>query len=87
MVSTKQTREARKTAEKVFSPADSGNEYEEDTSESSKMRGTKRARTSKTVSKDKQQGKRRKTAKLSMLPDMPVDILYEVRGSTLWHIS
>ena len=77
----------KEIAEKALSPADSSGEYEEGAPESSKTRGIKRARTSKTASKDKQQGKRRKTAKLSMLPDMPVDILYEVRGSTLWHIS
>ena len=87
MVSTRQTIKARKIAEKASSPADSGGEYEEGASESSKTRGTKRAKTSKTASNDKQQAKRRKTAKLSMLPDMPVDILYEVRGSPLRHIS
>ena len=87
MVSTRQAGKSRKIAEKDFSPADSGDEYEEGTSEPSKTRGTKRVRTSKTTHKDKQQGKRRKTAKLSMLPDMPVDVLYEVRGSLLCHIS
>ena len=87
MVSTRRAGKARKIAEEVFSPADSGDEYEEGVSEPSKTRGTKRARIPKATYKDKQQGKRRKTAKLSMLPDMPVDILYEVRGSLLCHTS
>ena len=73
-------RKMRKPSEGASSPADSGDEYEERTPEPSKTRGIKRVRTSKTAAKGKQQAKRRKTAKLSMLPDMPIDILYEVRG-------
>jgi hypothetical protein len=87
MVSTRRAGKARKIAAEVSSPADSGDEYEEGTPKPNKTRGTKRARTSKTTSKDKQQEKRRKKGKLSMLPDMPIDVLYEVRGSLLRHTS
>ena len=67
----------------VIPPADSGDEYEERAPEPNKTRGTKRVRTAKTTVKGKQQDKRRKKAKLSMLPGMPIDILYEVRESLL----
>ena len=80
MVSTRQARKTRKSAEEGFPPADSGDEYEEPTPEPDKTRGTKRTRTGTTIVKGKQQEKRRKKAMLSMLPEMPVDILYEVRG-------
>lgn len=78
MVSTRQARKTRKLSERGSSPADSGEEYEEKAPEPSKTGGTKRVRASKTTVKNKQQVKRRKKAKLSMLPDMPIDILYEV---------
>jgi len=87
MVLTRHAEKTRKAAEGGSPPADSGDEYEECTPESDKKCGTKRARTAKTTVKDKQQEKPRKKAKLSMLPDMPVDILYEVRGSLLYCIS
>ena len=85
MVSTRQAGKTRKPTGKASSPADSGDEYEERTPQPSKTGGTKRARASKTAVKDKKQEKRRKTAKLSMLPGVPIDILYEVRGSLLHH--
>lgn len=85
MVSTRRAESARKSAEDSSPPVDSGDEYEERTPEPNKTRGTKRARSTKTTVKGKQQGKRPKKAKLSMLPEMPVDILYEVRGSLLHH--
>ena len=84
MVSTRQAGKSRKSAEESFAPADSGDECEERTPEPGKTRGTKRAKTAKTTVKEKQKGKRRKKAKLSMLPEMPIDILYEVRGSLLY---
>lgn len=86
MVSTRQAGKTRKSAEESSPPADSGEEYEERTPEPNKTRGTKRARTAKTAVKGKQQEKRRKKAKLSMLPGMPVDILYEVRGNLLHYV-
>jgi hypothetical protein len=86
MVLTRQAKKTRKSAEEDFSPADGSNEYEERTPELDETRGTKRARTAKTTVKDKQQERRRKKAKLSMLPEMPVDILYEVRGSLLHYV-
>lgn len=86
MVSTRQAGKTRKSAAAAPSPADSGDEYEERTPESSKTGGIKRVRASKTTAKGNQQGKRRKIAKLSMLPDMPIDILYEVRESFLYHV-
>jgi len=83
MVSTQQVGKTRKSAEETSPPADSGDEYEERTPEPNGTRGTKRTRTTKTTVKGKQQKKRRKKAKLSMLPEMPVDILYEVHGTLL----
>ncbi|KAF9645813.1 hypothetical protein BDM02DRAFT_399008 [Thelephora ganbajun] len=91
MATTKRKPETRKSAEEGLSPADSGDEYEERTPEPSKTRGKKRARTAKMTAKDKQQEKRRKKANLSMLPEMPIDILYEifslVHPRDLLHIS
>ena len=81
MVSTRQAGKTRKSPEECSLPADSDEEYEERAPEPNKTRGTKRARTAKPTVKGKQQEKRRKKAKLSMLPEMPVDILYEVRGT------
>ena len=81
MVSTRKTRKSRKPAEESFAPADSGDECEERIPEPGKARGTKRAKTAKTTVKGKQKEKHRKKAKLSMLPEMPIDVLYEVRGS------
>ena len=81
MVSTRQAAKTRESAEEGSPPADGGDEYEEHAPEPNKTGGTKRARTAKTTVKGRQQEKRRKKAKLSMLPEMPVDILYEVRGS------
>jgi hypothetical protein len=78
MGSTRRANKSRKTVKEESLPCDSGEEYEERTPEPSKTRGTKRARTAKTTAKDKGGQKRRKKAKLSMLPEMPVDILYEV---------
>lgn len=78
MVSTRQGTKTRESAKELSSPADSGDEYEERTPEPTKTRGTKRARSSKATAKDKQEESRRKRAKLSMLPDMPIDILYDV---------
>jgi len=69
----------RKAVEESSHPADIGEEYKERAPELDETRGTKRARTAKTTAKGEQQKKRRKKAKLSMLPEMPVDILYEVR--------
>ena len=80
MVSTRQAGKSREPAEEDFNPAGSGDEYEARTPEPTKTRGTKRARTTKTTVKNKGVDKRRKKAKLSMLPGMPIDILYEVRG-------
>ena len=73
----------RKVAEENPPPADTGEEYEEPAPELDGTRGAKRARTAKMTAKGEQQGKRRKKAKLSMLPEMPVDILYEVRRCLL----
>jgi hypothetical protein len=84
MVSTRQATKAHR-AEEGSSLADSGDEYEERTPEPNKTGGTKRARTTKTTVDDKRQEQRRKKAKLSMLPEMPVDILYDVSGSLLFH--
>jgi len=81
MVSTRKAGKTRKTAKEAFSPAGSGDEYEEGTPGPSKTGGAKRARTTKKKRGGKPQGKGRKTANLSMLPDMPVDVLYEVRGT------
>jgi len=86
MVSTRQAVKARKSAGETFSPAGSGDEHEEGTPEPSKTRGTKRARTTKMTAEDQRRERRRKAAKLSMLPGMPVDILYEVGGSLLLHV-
>ena len=83
MVLSRQAGKTRKFAEEGSPPANSGEEYEKRTPAPNKARGTKRARTAKTTVKGKQQEKRRKKSKLSMLPGMPVDILYEVRGSLL----
>ena len=81
MVSTRRTGKTRKIAEETLSPAGSGDEYEEGTPGPSKTRGAKRSRTTKKTRGSKPQGRRRGTVNLSMLPDMPVDILYEVRGT------
>ena len=87
MVSTRQLGKTRKVAEAGSPPADSSEEYEEHTPVPDKTRGAKRARTAKTTAKknqqENQQEKHRKKAKLSMLPGMPVDVLYEVRRSLL----
>jgi len=83
MVSTRQAGKTRKSADEGSPPVDSDEEYEERVPEHNKTRGTKRARTAKTTVKGKQQGKRRKKAKLSMLPEMSIDILYEVCGCLL----
>ena len=81
MVSTRRAEKARQSTEEGSLPVASGDEYEERTPEPTKTRGTKRVRATKTTAKSKQQPqeKRRKQAKLSMLPEMPVDILYDVR--------
>ena len=81
MVSTRRAGKTPKSAEDVSPPADSGDEYEDPVPEHNKTRGTKRARTAKATVKGKQQEKRRKKAKLSRLPEMPIDILYDVGGS------
>jgi hypothetical protein len=85
MVSTRQAEKARKVVKGGSSPAHSGDEHEEPTPEPDRTRGTKRARTTKMTDDGKEQKKRRKKAKLSRLPEMPVDILYEVRGSHLYY--
>lgn len=81
MVSTRNAKKSRRSAKGDSSPVDSGGEYEEPAPESNKTGGKKRVRTTKTTVKDKVAGKRQKRAKLSMLPEMPIDILYEVRES------
>jgi len=78
MVSTRQAEKLREVAEQSSPPNDGGEEHEERAPELDGTRSAKRAKTDKT--KAKQQGKLRKKAKLSMLPEMPVDILHEVRG-------
>ena len=78
MVSTRQRGKSHKPTEGSPPPADSGDEYEEQTPAPRKTRGAKRV---KTTAGGNQHQKRRKTAKLSRLPDMPIDILYEVRRS------
>jgi len=83
MVSTRQARKTHKSGDECSPPADSGEEYEERVPEHNKTRGTKRARTAKATVKGKQQEKRHKKAKLSMLPEMSIDILYEVCGCLL----
>ena len=85
MVSTRQVGKTRRSVEEGTPPADGGEEYEELAPEPNKTRGTKRARVAKATVKGKEQEKRRKKAKLSMLPGMPVDILYEVRRPLLYH--
>jgi len=86
MVSTRKAGKTRKIVKETSSSAGSGDEYEEGTPGPSKTRGTKRARTSKKTGGGKPQGKGRKTVNLSMLPDMPVDVLYEVRGTLTCYI-
>ena len=77
MVSTRRQRGKTRTPTEGTPPsAGNGDEYEERTPEPRKTRGTKRA---KTTAGGKQQRKHHKKAKLSRLPDMPIDILYEVR--------
>ena len=83
MVSTRQAGKTRKVVEEGSHPIDTGEEYEEPTPEFDETRSTKRARTAKTTAKGEQEEKRRKKTKLSMLPEMPVDILYEVRRCLL----
>ena len=85
MVSTQQLVKTRKNAEEEFVPSDGDGECEEPVTQVGKMRGTKRARSTKTGgkktekrTKEKEEKRRRKRAKLSMLPEMPVDILFEV---------
>ena len=85
MISSQQAGKVHKTVEEVFSPANSSDKYGEGTSEPGETHGTNCARISKTTCEDKQQGKLRETARLSMLPDMPLDILYEVRKSLVYH--
>jgi hypothetical protein len=77
MVSTRQASKQLKSREEDRS-ANSGDEYEEKTPEHGKARGKKRARATKVATRGKETQKRRKKGKLSMLPEMPVDILYEV---------
>ena len=86
MVSTQQLVRTRKNAEEEFVPSDGDGECEEPVTQVGKTRGTKRARSAKTDdeeaeerAKKKEEERRRKKAKLSMLPEMPVDILFEVR--------
>ena len=86
MVSTRRSVKARKITEGDLLPSDGDGEYEEPTTQAGKTRGTKRARSAKTDdeeaeerAKKKEEERRRKKAKLSMLPEMPVDILFEVR--------
>lgn len=78
MVSTRQASKSRQPAEEDFCPTGGEDEYEEQSQEP-KTRGTKRVRTTKTTAKDKAAERRNKKAKLSILPGMPIDILYEVR--------
>ena len=85
MVSTRQSVKSQKTAERELAPSEVEEEYEEPTTQAGKTRGTKRARSTKTGGKEiekrakgKEEERRRKKAKLSMLPEMPIDILYEV---------
>lgn len=73
----------RQLLEEDFCSTDSDDEYEERAPEPPKTRGKKRARTAKAKGKSKVTGKRHKKAKLSMLPAMPIDVLYEVRKSLL----
>ena len=68
----------RIAAEESSHPTDSSEEYKVPTPELDETRGTKRARTAKKTAKGEQQGEPHKKAKLSMLPEMPVDILDEV---------
>lgn len=84
MVSTRHAERMHKAAEESPPPADSGDEYEEPSPEPNRTRVTKRARTGAATAKDKQQEKRSAKAKLWMLPEMPIDVLYEV-GTPLWH--
>ena len=78
MVSTRQSTKHRRGD---ASPGDSGEDYcSEEGSGSVAVRGPK-SRTSRKATpkqKGKQPGKRRRAGKLSKLPDMPLDILYEV---------
>ena len=80
MVSSRQARKTRKPVEGDSPLADSDEQYQEFPPEPNKLRGTRRVRTAKMTAMGKQQEKPSKKAKLSMLPGMPVDILYEVRG-------
>lgn len=73
---------SRQHTEQDSRPDDSSDGYEERVPESNKTRGTKRVRTAKMTTKDKVTGKRQKKAKLWRLPEMPIDILYEVRKSS-----
>ena len=86
MVSTRRSVNSRKIAEGELPPSDVDEEYEEPATQAGKTRGTKRARSTKTSGKETEkrtkknkEERRRKKAKLSMLPEMPVDILFEVR--------
>jgi hypothetical protein len=78
MVSTRQSTKYRRGD---VTPGDSGEDYcSEEGSGSIAVRGPKSRTSRKATSKKegKQPVKRRRAGKLSKLPDMPLDILYEV---------
>jgi hypothetical protein len=83
MVSARRASKHSKLGEEDGCSVNSGGECKEKTPEHDETRGKKRARTTKVAAKDKEAQKRRKKGKLSMLPEMPVDILYEVCTPTL----
>lgn len=89
MVSNRRAGKSRQPTEEDFCPTDSSDEYEEREERApvtNKARGTKRVRATKPRDKDRVTVKRHKKANLSMLPGMPIDILYEVRESLPFHL-
>ena len=81
MVSTRQASKSQQRTEEDSLPAASGDGYEERTPESNNTRGKKRVKTTDITVEEKEAAKRLKKAKLRRLPEMPIDILYEVRES------
>jgi len=81
---------SRQVVQEDTSASDSGEDYhpEEDGPDSVVARGPKSRASTRTTSKQKgkQHQKRRNAGKLSRLPDMPLDILYEVSHRTKYII-
>ena len=84
MVSTRQSTKRRQTVREGAHLGDSGEDYDpgDESSGLPKARRPKPRASGKGTSeqKGKQRGGRRNAGRLSKLPDMPLDILYEVSG-------